>query len=228
MAKNPNEEWVNEHTVYLADTGGGKGSMLRGNPSIPRPKDKGRIICWDTAAAYPGYFYNTRRGFIKGLESALNSGQGFSVGYMGGDAMDMVKEHEWWANVVWDVLDGDYRTHIIDEELIRTHSSMGKATGYAGLIMNESRKYGGVWHGTAQKPQEIPKTLISRSEVKYFGKCDECDLNYLSKWLSNTDELLSLLPGEFYRKEAGNVEKGRYAKVTIKRKMLRNGVIKVT
>lgn len=224
---NPNESWAAEHTVYIAETGGGKGSMIRGNPDIPKPENGGRIVCWDRAAAYPGFFYREWNRFVDAYARALDSDCGFSIGYTGDDIKSKIEAHERWAGLVWNTADGSKRTYVIDEEQGGVHETVGKAKGYALEIMNEGRKWGLVWHGTAQRPQEIPKSIISQSKFKYFGAVDECDLDYMKKWLSDPDILLDLAPGEFLRKHRRDIKRGRYPEVFIKRKE-KNGVIQVT
>ena len=230
MAINEHEEWPNEHAIYLATSGAGKGSMIRGNPSIKKPREGARVIAWDRAKAFPAYYYNSRSDFAKALEKAINSGKGFAVGYTGGDASDIVREHEWWASVVWDVLNGNYRTYIIDEEVSETSKTAGKAEHYGALLANQSRKYGGVWHGTAQRPTEVPKTFTDNVGVRYIGRQVPRAAKKMADLIGIKDEqqLISLENGEFFREEMGKVERGRYKKVKINRKTLKTGVIKTT
>jgi len=230
MATNEKEEWPNEHTIYLATSGAGKGSMIRGNPSIKKPSEKARVIAWDRAKAYPAYYYNEREAFAKALEKAINSGKGFAIGYTGGDASDIVAEHEWWASIVWRVLNGNHRTYIIDEEISETSKTAGKAEHYGALLANQSRKYGGVWHGTAQRPTEVPKTFTDNVAVRYIGRQVPRAAKRMADLIGITDhvELIKLQNGEFLREEMGEVQRGCYKKVNIKRKPLANGVIKTT
>jgi hypothetical protein len=230
MPINENEEWPNGHTIYLATSGAGKGSMLRGNPDIPKPSQGGRIVVWDRAKAFPAHYYKTRNSFVKALESAVNSGKGFACGYTGGDASNIVAEHDWWARLVWHVLDGRYQTHIVDEEISETSKTAGKAEHYGALLANQSRKYGGVWHGSAQRPTEVPKTFTDNADVRYIGRQVPRAARRMADLIGISDhkELIGLQDGEFLRESRGVIERGRYAKVNIKRRELAGGIIKTT
>ena len=68
------------------------------------------------------------------------------------------------------MLDGQYITHMIAEELSGVCPSAGKATDNAAILLNQSRKYGGVFHGVSQKPQEVAKTYFDQCGIKFIGQ----------------------------------------------------------
>lgn len=153
------------HTLYLATTGGGKSQAVRQNPAIPWKT--GRIVMWDQAGDYPGLHCDTRRGFIKALRAGIESGKGFRVAFSGEAS---IENYEWWIEVVWSILDGNHDTHIIAEELSGVCSSAGKASPNAAILLNQCRKYGGIFHGVSQKPQEVAKTYYDQAAYKWIGQ----------------------------------------------------------
>jgi hypothetical protein len=166
---NPDGSWPNDHTLYAAVSGGGKSQALLQNPKIP--KKGARVILWDHAPDHPGDHFRTKKGFLlavrRGIERNLKTGAGFRVAFSGPRT---VENYEWWCEVVWRSLDGRYRTYALAEELSAVSVSTAKATPMAAVLLNEMRKYGGVFHGTTQRPQEIPKTYFEQCENKYVGQ----------------------------------------------------------
>lgn len=166
---NPDGRWPNDHTLYAAVSGGGKSQAMLQNKKIP-PKGA-RVILWDHAPDHPGDHYRTKKGFLTALKAGitrnLKSGTGFRVAFSGPRT---VENYEWWCEVVWRCLDGRYRTYVLAEELSAVSVSTAKATPMAAVLLNEGRKYGMVFHGTTQRPQEIPKTYFEQCEHKYVGQ----------------------------------------------------------
>lgn len=164
QAANPNPNLLARHTIYIAKTGGGKSQALKQNPDIPR---KGaRVVGWDHAGDHPGLHFYSRASFAKALRHAIAKGGGFRIFYAGKKS---VKEFEWFCEVVWSILDGNHLTFCIVEELARVSPSAAKASTNAAELLNEGRKYGLVFHGTSQKPQEVAKTYFDQCDIKYIG-----------------------------------------------------------
>ena len=161
--QNPNTAHKNRNTLYIAKSGGGKSQALAQNPAIPQTG--GRVIMWDAAGDHPGLHFESRQKFIKALTKGIRSGRGFRVAYAGSS----VEEFEWWCEVCWSVLDGDYLTHLFAEELSQVSPSVAKASPNAAVLLNQLRKYGGIFHGTTQKPQEVAKTFFDQCDHKYIG-----------------------------------------------------------
>ena len=164
---NPDPSKPARHTLYLATTGGGKSQAVRQNPVIPWADKSSRIIMWDQAGDYPGLHCDTRQGFVRALKKGLVSGGGVQVAFAG---VATVENWEWWCEVCWSVLDGRYDTHMIAEELSAVCAGAGKATPNAAVLLNQSRKYGGIFHGVSQKPQEVAKTFYDQAAFKWIGQ----------------------------------------------------------
>lgn len=164
---NPNPSLSARHTLYLATTGGGKSQAVLQNPAIPWRQKTARIVMWDQAGDYPGLHCDTRAGFIRHLRAGIAGGGGFRVAFSGPAT---VENFEWWCEVVWSILDGNHDTHIIAEELSGVCPSAGKATPNAAILLNQSRKFGGIFHGISQKPQEVAKTYYDQAALKYVGQ----------------------------------------------------------
>lgn len=162
--KNPDPRWPNEHELYLAWSQGGKSQALHANARAPH---RGvRTIMWDHAPDHPGDHFRTRQGFTKALKFAIQRGGGFRIAYAGPRTRE---EHEWWCEVVWSCLDGRYRTYAYDEEISAIVPGPGKADPNAATLLNEGRKFGLVWHGTAQRSTEIPKTYFEGVRYTWVG-----------------------------------------------------------
>jgi len=164
---NPNPSLPARHTLYLATTGGGKSQMVLQNPAIPWNKKGARIVMWDQAGDYPGTHCESRAGFLKHLRAGIASGKGFRVAFSG---TATVENFEWWCEVVWSILDGNHDTHIIAEELSAVCLTAGKASPNAAVLLNQCRKYGGIFHGVSQKPQEVAKTYYDQAAFKFIGQ----------------------------------------------------------
>lgn len=161
---NPNTEWDNEHTLYLGASGSGKSQACIQNKAIPK---NARVVLWDSSGDHIGVHYRSRLGFLKALDKALRQKKGFRIAFGGNRT---VENYEWWCGVVWQMLNGDLRTYAIVEELSAVCVSAAKATKNAAMLLNEGRKYGLVFHGTSQKPQEISKTYFDQCERKLVGR----------------------------------------------------------
>lgn len=164
---NPNPAKEARHTLYLATTGGGKSQAVLQNPAIPWNAKGVRIVMWDQAGDYPGIHCDSRAGFVRHLRAGIASGQGFRVAFSGAATME---NFEWWCEVVWSILDGNHDTHMIAEELSGVCQSAGKASPNAAILLNQSRKYGGIFHGVSQKPQEVAKTYYDQAAYKWIGQ----------------------------------------------------------
>ena len=80
-----------------------------------------------------------------------------------------IDDYEWFCSLVWVVLNGDRLTYVIVEELSELCISTAKATPKAAVLLNQGRKYGMIFHGTSQKPQEISKTYYDQCPYKWIG-----------------------------------------------------------
>ena len=160
---NPNTQHSNRHCLYLGGSGTGKSQALSQNPAIP--KKGARVIMWDVNADHAGIHTDNKKQFIRLLKKGIQSGKGFRLAYAGNN----VDDFEWLCGVVWAVLDGEQETFFIAEELSQVCPSAAKATPKAAMLLNQGRKFGLIFHGVSQKPQEIAKTYFDQCEQKYIG-----------------------------------------------------------
>jgi hypothetical protein len=197
-ARNPNPSHPARHTLYLAATGGGKSQALKWNPEIPR---KGaRVVGWDHAGDHPGLHFYGRQSFIRALKHGIGRGGGFRIFYAGDKDP---RAWEWWCEVVWAFLDGDHMTYAIGEELSAVCESTGKATPNAAVLLNEGRKYGLVFHGTSQKPQEVSKTYFDQCPIKFIGQQNSAAMCRRMSMESGATvaEIDALQPMQFFRSD---------------------------
>lgn len=214
--RNPDTSKANRHTLYLATTGGGKSQALKQNPAIPR--HGARVILWDQSGDHAGLHFQSRKGFLSGLRAGLheyaNRGRGFRVAYSGEASID---NFEWFIEVCWSVLDGRHDTYVIAEELSAVCAGTGKATPNAAYFMNQARKYGGIFHGTSQKPQEVSKTYYDQCRFRFIGQ--QRGIAMAKKMSAEMgiapDEVLALKPLEFYRDD-GTAERPELIRLKFK------------
>lgn len=186
MAINQNTEWDNENTGIFATSGAGKSQLLRSLSDIP---NRGaRLIAWDPDKDHDCHHYETRESFVGALRAALHyvkvspKTRGFRLGYAIPDDTPedkLVLEFEWFCGVVWRVLDGLHRTYIFIEELSDVSPTTAKATPYFGRLLRRCRKYGGRLFVITQRPAEIAKTCFRLLNIKYLGRVEDGDDEYL-------------------------------------------------
>ncbi|WP_419536189.1 hypothetical protein [Endozoicomonas sp.] len=190
---NPNTQHKNEHTLYLGGSGAGKSQAVISNPAIPK---KGRIILWDASGDHAGIHTEDKREFLKLLKAGIKRGS-FRVAFAG----STVEDYEWFCGVIWAVLDGNHKTHVIAEELSQVCKHAGKASNNAAVLLNQGRKYGLVFHGVSQKPQEISKTYFDQCERKYIGVFRGKNANLMADYLASdlaAADISALQPLQFY------------------------------
>lgn len=168
--RNPNPQLPNRNTLYLACSGGGKSQAVKQNPDIPAAG--ARVLLFDPhqdhqASRVRGPVAKFAQVVGQGLLVAEQTGRGFRLAW---DAEPTPDNFEQFCRVVLAALDGRHLTHVIAEEINCYSERSGAAPPMAKRLMNEGRKYGLRFHGTSQKPQEIPKTYYDQCPVKWIGQ----------------------------------------------------------
>lgn len=166
MAINPNPSRENKNTLYLAVSGGGKSQALKQNKEVPR---RGvRHLLFDPNHDHKATrVKGDARKFAQVVAKAIKSGKGFRLAW---DVEPTPENLDAFCHVVYLALDGRHETFVTCEEIAAASESAGRATTWARRLMNEGRKYGLVFHGTSQKPQEIPKTFYDQCPHKWVGQ----------------------------------------------------------
>lgn len=162
---NPNSALPNCHELYVATSGGGKSVMLRHN--LAKLPKNSRVILWDQADDHAGLHCATKQSFVRALKAGYKSSRGFRIAFNGPAT---IENFEWFCEVVWSKLDGNHLTHMVVEELSQVSPSINRASPNAEVLLNQMRKYGGIFHGTTQKPQATAKTYYDLCEIKYIGQ----------------------------------------------------------
>lgn len=196
MAKNPNPKQPNEHTLYLGKSGSGKSQALKQNKAAP---GRGvRCLLWDCSHDHEKgtTYYSNRLAFMKAVAKADKSGRGFRIGW---DGESDPADFEWWAGIVWAVLDGNKPTYVIIEELARCVETVGRAAPNLRKLYNEGRKYGARIHAVTQRPQEIPKTVYDQTERFWVGQQKGPNIKKFAEVLDvQPDEIRSLAQLQFW------------------------------
>ncbi|NVJ59779.1 MAG: hypothetical protein HWE27_05275 [Gammaproteobacteria bacterium] len=216
MARNPNESIKARHVLYCAGTGGGKTTALHRAHEmglIPKHED---VIIFDTYATFTKlggrrvFKAKTCKAFYHNLIKLRRQSKPFVLALVGKRTL---QEFEFFQKVAWALADGNRPLHIINEELIRFVTSVSKADGQLGENYQGGRKFGLVCHSVFQRGQEVPKSVLRGSQIKWVGKQDDyTDAEYWSKKIDiPADDIAQLVDLEYYVKRAGinNVTKGK-------------------
>ena len=163
MARHENPERPNRNTFICGTSGTGKSNVTR--QLIKRAKIA-RLVAWDINKDHDvKHRVYSLADFIDYLE--LNGHKArFSVAYSGPSTPDVF---ELWCAAVFAILDGDKLTGVICEELAAV-TNPGKAKLHLATLMNQGRKYGMVFWGVSQKPQEVSSTVYDQCNYFYVGR----------------------------------------------------------
>lgn len=205
MANRPNHSLPNKHTLYIGGTGSGKSQALKQNKAIP--KSGARVVLWDSGEDHKAIRCRSLLEFARAYHRALMSGKGFRLALTLPGEERTPEAHERFCKLIWLSLDGRYPVYMIDEELCSVCSSHHRAARYHALLVNEGRKYGLIYHGTIQYPQELPKTVYRACNTLWCGRQDVEAVEYVSKRLGVAKaDIAALEPLEFYVQNVGSGE----------------------
>lgn len=170
MARNPNNQHANRHTLILGTSGSGKTRWLTKNREIAECK---RVVLWDPEADHWALHCKTRAEFVRALRAALVSGKKFRIAYEPQNVT--ADEFNWWCGVVWSVLDGGAETVAIVEEIADVVKA-GSAPANWGFLTRKGRKYALRIFVVSQRPQQVDKTTVGQCPYKFAGAL-ETDLD---------------------------------------------------
>lgn len=193
---NPDTSKPNQNTIYIATSGGGKSVALRQNEHL-LSKEKKRVIFWDCNNDHKAAVrFNKISDFVRFLKENGKK-DSFSVAYSGVQKPEIF---ELFCFAVWMILDGTKKTVIVCEELAGACGGVGKAPHNVSIMMNQCRKYGGIFLGTTQKSQEISKTLFDQCAIKYIGiQRTASQIRRMAEEIGiNKKEIEALKPLEFF------------------------------
>ncbi|NIB44721.1 hypothetical protein HBA55_34395 [Pseudomaricurvus alkylphenolicus] len=197
MARNEDTSIENRHVFVAAKTGGGKSQLMR-NHIVPA---KGvRAVFWDPDKDHRCNHYSNRRQFLTALAKADKARKPFRVGWCG----DSDKAtFAWWCDAVWRILDGEFDTWIVTEELADL-DMLNRVIPAYNTLSKRSRKYGGILVGNTQRIQEVPKTFVTQAAEVWIGLHEHQDANYIEKMTGlKREEVEQLKPLSFFKKENG-------------------------
>lgn len=164
MAVNPNPSLPNRNTLYLGRSGSGKSQALLQRSGIPARG--ARVLLLDPNHDHPCHRIKGYRRFAVTVAAAIQSGRGFRLAL---DETPCEETLEAFSRVVLTALDGNHLTFTIIEELSGWSAKVGKAPPWTARMINEGRKFGLVFHGTTQKPQNISKDFYEQCAVRWVG-----------------------------------------------------------
>lgn len=168
--RNPRPRLPNLNTLYLGSSGSGKSTALKENRAIP---SRGApVLLWDPNEDHHAIRrYSNIRHWVQAVQKCdevwRRQGKGYRVAYSG---VNDLTAYLVWCKVAAAVLNGDWLTYMIVEEMADVSPHAGTAPPPAKKLLNQCRKYGGVFHGTSQKPQEISKTYYENCDLRFIGR----------------------------------------------------------
>ncbi len=205
---NPNTELPNRHTTALGLTGAGKSQVIKQKSCIP--KSGARVVLFDPSRDHPGtqasrtHYFSDRAEFARALAKADQSGRGFRIGYDGQRSPEI---YDWWCACCIAILDGRKLTYMLTEELARVSKNAGAALEHHQFLLNESRKYGGIYVCTTQFPARISKDVYDNSGVVFFGRtAPRLQSRFAAEFGLDQNKLAGLENLQFLRWEGGNIE----------------------
>lgn len=179
MAINENNSLPSKHCCYVAASGNGKGVAIKFLGQIPTQPNlmifdpyneykfkKGNVF--SGIAGRPVFHFYDRASFARAAIAAWQSKKPFRIAYappQGADRDEML----WFAQLAWDMADGNRRLDVLFSELARLVTSAGKESSALGECFTGGRKFGLVCHADFQSSAEIPKTIWKNTPNKVIG-----------------------------------------------------------
>ena len=199
MARNEDTSLPNRHVFVSAKTGGGKSQAMR---NVVVPKSGIRAMFWDPDKDHYCNRFDNKGHYLKALSAAIASGKPFRIGWSGDDDQETF---EWFCQAAWKVLDGDFDTWVVMEEMADMNLGQ-KLPPFFGKLLKRGRKYGGIIVTNSQRVQDVPKALITQSAVTYLGQQENHDAKYLERITGIPARTLeNLQPLQFMKKTGGEV-----------------------
>jgi hypothetical protein len=165
---NENVHHKNGHTLYLAETGHGKSTLMKKKSGIPASGV--RVVLFDPNRDHKAHRYKTRAGFARALRAAHLSGRGFRIAYTGETTAEAF---EWVCKAVRAILDGSKTTYFIAEEYGSVSTGAGPILpkNYPAhfALWTQGRKFGLSIHAASQRPQNISKDALENAGRIYAG-----------------------------------------------------------
>lgn len=203
MAKNENTSLKNLHTLYMATSGYGKSQTLKRRGGIE--KTGARVVLWDNNKDHDAHRFEKLSDFARAVARANKSGKGFRIAYVGEASANAF---EIWANIYWEILDGNRITFGVIEEYADCCRGAGALSAdidkYHRRLWTQSRKYGGIIHATSQRPQLVSKDCLLAG-VLWAGFMDQLAAKRFASELDiSAAELRTCGVGEFYYRNNGS------------------------
>lgn len=183
--RNSNQALNADHVVYIGTTGSGKSTAVKKMGLVPKGS---QAVFFDPYENYSGKRFQGQqvRGFrefctfAKALVSGRNSNKPFKIALIKDATSANV---EMFSRIIWAFGDGlKPPFHVVIEELASASETAGKLQGKAGELWRGGRQYGLIMHTCFQRPQEVPKTVISQSPNWWVGAVQSSvDAKYISE-----------------------------------------------
>lgn len=197
MAINENTALPNRHVFVAAKSGGGKSQTMR---NVLIPKRGARVLLWDVDKDHICTHYTNKREFLQALQRADKSKKPFRIGWAGDSSKDTFR---WWCKAAWAILDGNFDTYLVTEELADL-DMLNRVPPEYNTLSKRGRKYGAVLIGNTQRIQEVPKTFVTQANSLWIGLHDFHDAQYLERILGlKKAEISGLKPLNFFVRESG-------------------------
>jgi hypothetical protein len=204
MAVNVNNRHPCRYALFLGMPGCGKSTLVRNELKSFQAKRKGLVLIWDTNREHQAKYASTRLEWLALLQESCELRlTSKPVGYA--PEVPTADEWQWFCRTVWVVLDGRNETLVIAEEMAAVSRGVGKEQDAAGRLINQGRKYGLIFWGTSQRPQEIAKTYYDNAAVLHVGqqRSKAMQRKMADELGASPDEVADLMPHEFLKSSPG-------------------------
>ena len=158
------------------------------------------MVLWDTNKDHDAHRYETPGSFFRALKKANDSGRGFRIAFSGEGNTELFED---WCAAVWSILDGNKITYMIAEEYGAACVDAGpisiKRYPYHKRLWQESRKYGGIWQATSQRPQSVSKDAVENAGIIWAGSMGMLAAKRVGSEIDvDTSDLRQTQPGDFW------------------------------
>lgn len=217
---NENATLNNRHTLILGQNGSGKSQLLRQLKDVPK---NGHVVVFDPNGDHKDAKQVTTRAALAGELARLRRlGKPFKLAYRpeGVNSKKVnVANHEFFCQCVCLALDGKRpRLFVLDEELAQSCRSPMNADPFHHRLITQGRKFGAVYIGVAQRPQDIPKVIFDEVAVLCVGGVAIRAADYIAREVGIPVESINALkPLEFFIKDKA-IDGGKPFKKVLKYK----------
>ncbi|WP_417842147.1 hypothetical protein [Terasakiella sp.] len=217
--RNSNNRLSAQHALFVGSSGSGKTTGVK-QTGVIKSTDQVALfdpyLDYDTLCGREIRRYTSLAAFARALFAAraTKSARGFKIAYSPKDGAN-AKNLEAFSKVIWGAGDGEHKKplKVVFEELAKCVNTSGAARGAFGEILTGGRKFGIHAICIFQRGQEVPKTVMGQSPIKWVGRQERRkDAVYLSDELDLPLDDIIKLPRFHYLIKTSDHDIGQFGK----------------